>query len=359
MSGTALIALLTALGCGEGLTLKVKKLAATTDPSGQVAIYLEVKDEDGVPVHDLDEKNFRVVEDGKPVPSARARKALLDPSIGGVQYALLLVDLSGPIVDSEDLPELAGAVARFVDRVGKSQAVAVGIFDGRDEITPVLTFDAPAVQPKKVAEAIRKFRPQNRAGNLNGAVYQALHSLENQLDASDAPGSSATLVVFTDRGDLSQTVGINAVKQALHDSSAAVYVIGAGERIQRPLLTKLGRSGAMLSEDPKAFKQQFDELARKLSATSGGRYLFSYCSPKRDGQHKLDLQIKTPKDRGRVSYRFNAEGFGAACSPKHRPTFASRDEGEETAASKPRKKKPAPPSPGGESGSGEEGQPDS
>src|SRR5262245_15006800 len=96
-----------AAGCGSSHgSLKVTKNAAAADPPANVAVYVDVKDKVGRPIPGLGEKNFRVYEDGKLVTTSKARRTLLEPKQFDVRYVLLLIDMSGPIVDSEDLPDL-------------------------------------------------------------------------------------------------------------------------------------------------------------------------------------------------------------------------------------------------------------
>src|SRR5262249_38602082 len=144
----------------------------------------------------LAEKNFRVYEDGKLVTTSKGKRTLLEPKQFDTRYVLLLVDMSGPIVDSEDLPELAGAIGDFVDHVGATHEIAVGAFDGNDEVVPFLGY-AGTAETKKVIDALRKFRPRSRNTNLNGAIYQGLHSLRDRLNQTSAPQKEAILVVFT------------------------------------------------------------------------------------------------------------------------------------------------------------------
>ena len=97
-------------GARSGGSLKVTKIAAAADQPANVAVYLDVKDKLGRPIPGLLEKNFRVYEDGKLVTTSKAKRALLEPKLFDMRYVLLLVDLSGPIVDSEDMPELTNAI---------------------------------------------------------------------------------------------------------------------------------------------------------------------------------------------------------------------------------------------------------
>jgi hypothetical protein len=306
-------------GCGG--SLKVTKLASSAQRPANIAVYLSVMDKSGQPVGGLNPENFRVYEDGKLISETKAKRALLDPGIVGVHFALLLVDLSGPIVDSEYLPDLADSVGSFIDKVGAAQEVSVSAFDGGEEIAPFLGFGASS-DTSKVVEGVRKFRPRNRTTNLNGAVFQGLGALKEEMDKSNAEEKKGSLVVFTDRGDLSHSVNAQILEQALKDNPVDVYVIGVGEKVNRTELGVIGHSGIFISNDPKALKKGFDQVITKLSSASDGRYVFSYCTPKRKGDHELKLEIAIPGDSGSLSHHFNASGFKFGCSPKKKPTFS-------------------------------------
>ena len=68
-------------------------------------------------------------------------------------------------------------------------------------------------------------------------------------------------MVFTDRGELAHSVSPETLKQGLKETPAQVYVIGVGEQVHREELTALGRSGTFLSNNPKNYKQGFEEIA--------------------------------------------------------------------------------------------------
>jgi hypothetical protein len=309
-----------ALGCGG--TLKVTKLGASAQRPSNVALYLSVYDKTGAPVGGLALDNFRVYEDKKLIPAGKAKRALLDTGIASARFSLLMVDLSGPMVDSEDLPELAKSVGQFVDKVGASQTVAVDAFDGNDEVAPLFGFGAKTETPK-IVEAVRNFRPRNRNTNLNGAVFQGLGALKEQLDQATAAEKGASLVVFTDRGDLAHSVNAQVLEDALKNTSVEVYVIATGEKVKREEIAVIGKAGIFVSNDPKAFKKGFDQVMAKLSTASDGRYIFSYCTPKRKGDHDLRLEIAVPGDTGSVSYSFSADSFKGGCSPKKKPAFSA------------------------------------
>jgi hypothetical protein len=350
-----------AFGCSS---LKVTKIGAATQRPSNVAIYIDVHDTSGNAVAGLQEKNFKIYEDGKLLDSKKAKRALLEPRVFGVKYTLVLLDLSGPLVDSEDLPELATTVGGFMERLADRQQIAVSVFDGNDEVAPFVGFGAEGDQAQQMVAELRKFRPRSRNTNWNGAVFQGIHTLEEQLKESTAPEKSAALVVYTDRGtDLAHSVGIETLRQKIKDTQVDIYVIGVGEKVNTAEVNAVGKNGVFLSTNLKAYKKGFEEVGRKLTADTDGRYVFSYCSPKRKGDHKVEIEIAAPAGSGKVSYKFSAAGFKNGCSPKKRPTFSAEqakkptpapakvdeeedeeDEGEKK-PSRPAAKAPPPPPP--------------
>jgi len=309
------------IGCGSSGTVHVTTVAVSTQKPSNLAFYLDVRD-NGRPVPGLQEKDFKVYEDGKLVPAKKAKRALLDAEVVSANFALVQIDLSGPIADSEHLPDLAETVAHFAQDLNERQEVAVSAFDGNDEVAPFIGFGAGKEQFRKLADGLRTFRPRSRNSNLYGAVYQGISVLEEKLASSAMAEKQATLIVFTDRYDLSHTVGIEQMKEKLKSTVVQVYVIGAGEGINKVDLTMLGRTGVFLSNDPKAFKKGFEEVNQKMVSLADGRYVFSFCSTKRKGKHKLEIEIETPAGEAKVKHKFDAAGFKAGCSPKSpKPVF--------------------------------------
>jgi hypothetical protein len=308
------------VGCGSSGNLHVTKVAVSTQKPSNLAFYLDVRD-NGRPVPGLAEKDFRVYEDGKLVSPKKGKRALLEAEAVTANFTLVQIDLSGPIADSEHLPDLAETVSHFAQDLNERQEVAVSAFDGNDEVAPFIGFGAGKEQLRKLAEGLRTFRPRSRNSNLYGAVYQGISVLEEKLASSPATEKQATLVVFTDRYDLSHTVGIEQMKEKLHSTVVQIYVIGVGEQINRPDLTMLGKTGTYFSNDPKDFKKGFEDVNQKLVSLADGRYVLSFCSTKRKGSHKLEIEIETPAGEVKVSHKFNAAGFKAGCSPKTKPVF--------------------------------------
>jgi hypothetical protein len=325
--GLAALAAGCADGPGGGGNLQVKNITTVAQPPGNVAAYFSVYTKGGTPVTDLDTPNFKIYENNKLVSEKKAKRALLETKPVEAQYLLVLLDVSGPYVDGEDFPDIVTAVGHLASTVEKTGQVAVSVFDGEDEVVPMLGFGA---ENKKAAlDSIRHFRPRNRNGNLHGAIVQGLDALEKQLDTATAPFRYATLVVITDRGDLAKKVPLDTVKKRVADSPVDVQIVAVGPKAKKLELEPLTRGGLFISPEPKDFTKGLQAVAKKLDDDANAHYLFSYCSSKREGNPTLTLVIETPDDRGRIVYKFSAANFRGGCSAKQRPLFEKPVKGQD------------------------------
>ncbi|HEX2658502.1 MAG TPA: hypothetical protein VHU40_09525, partial [Polyangia bacterium] len=191
-----------ALGaCGSATSLQVKKVAATVEPPSNVAIQLKVTaeqdPEEAKPITLL-ATDFNVYEDGKQIPSKKLRRALLPIGYVIDRYVMVVVDLSGPLVDSEYLSTLQDVVASFTERMARGGHVALAVFDG-DGLKPFVNFKDNELRPG--LSAMRKFRPHNRTIDLYGTFMDALDALDEAGKASTAREKATALVFMTDRRD--------------------------------------------------------------------------------------------------------------------------------------------------------------
>jgi hypothetical protein len=333
----------------EGGNLRVKVVDATSDRPANVALHLIVDDKKGEPLVGLQPSNFRIFEDGKLVPEDKARRALLDPKAAEVHITMLLIDLSGPIVESPTFPELVKQVGEFAERLKPTHQLTVSLFDGRDELRTVLEPDEADID--KALGRMRRYRPEERKGNLNGAVVKALAILDKQTAESSASRKASNLIVFTDRGDVADKVPEEEVEVALDKTPADVYVIAVGPGIKRPELGKIARTDAFYSTQTGDLEIGFTHLSKHLEEGAAGHYLLSYCSPKRKGAHRVEIEIVTEKEHGKLTHKFSADGFVKGCTPSHLPAFVAQkkkdddsgdDQGEARAPAKAKVAKRAP-----------------
>jgi hypothetical protein len=339
-----------AAGCAstaQNGDLQVKMLAASSDSPSNVALNVSVGNKSGEPIVGLKPANFRIFEDGKLVPEDKAKRMLLDPKMAEVYFTVLLVDLSGPIVESKEFPELVQQVGDFIDALKGTHQLTVSLFDGRDDLRTVLEPDEADGQA--ALARIRRYRPEERKGNLNGAILKGLASLDRQMAASKASHKASNLVVFTDRGDLAEKVPEEELEVALDKTPADVYVIGVGAGIKKPELGKIARTDAFYSTDTKDLAVGFTHLSKHLEVAAAGHYLISYCSPKRKGEHSLEIEVSTEKEHGLITHRYSADGFTKGCSPKHLPAFVAK------AGDKPADDEPADDKAGGDKRAADKG----
>jgi hypothetical protein len=317
----------------------VQKIEVVTMPPANVALYMKISRDDGQPLA-LKASDFNVYEDGKPVK--KAKRALLPPQSAVDRLILVLVDLSGPLVDSEYLSSLHDAVRTLVERVDDDARIAVGGFDG-DGANLFVGFDDD--DPGPGLAAMQKFRTKNRGVDLWGAFLTGLDRLEAAAKQSPLPHQEMTLVVVTDRRDKAGRHSKEDVQARVQRSRADVYAIGIGDAVGTEELEAVGKSGALFAEKPRELEQPLVDVAEKIESKFGQDYVFSYCSSKREGhkpgnaslKHAVEIRIESAHFRGTTEHEFSAKGFGkGTCDPSIDIPFGTKP------AAVHAKKKPKP-----------------
>ena len=301
--------------------LKLQLVDASVRRPSNVAVYFTVDTRGGQPVADLTPADFHIYEDGQPVSVLESKQTILQPEVAAIHYTLLLVDMSGSVVDSGDMPALIQAAASFADRVGPYQKVAIYTFDGSPHVTPVVNFGGNV---RGGIQALATRRPKDPSTNLNGAVIEGVRVLHHQMDNAPVPLRFGTLVVFTDGTDRAHRASPEDVDKALDSAGFETYVIGVGQEVDRSQLSRIGRSGTFASRNRADVQRGFDEIGARIEASSKRYYLLSYCSPSRAGQHQVEIEAVAHGASGRLSHPFNATGFGPTCDPNQRPAFDVR-----------------------------------
>lgn len=317
----AIVVPLVLAACGGGNPgLKLTRLNASAQRPSNVAVYFTVDTADGDPVAGLEAKSFRISEDGQPVSVLESKQMILNPEIAAAHHTLLLIDMSGSVSESDDVPLIIEAARGFAARVEKYQKVAVYAFDGSKQMTPLVGFTTGAPLQAGV-EMIGEFRTRDPSTNLHGAIVEGVKVLERQKRTASQPLSFGTLVVFTDGTDRAGRVTAEEVKRTLDGTEIDVFVIGVGAELDDGSLRAIGRDGAVISKDRGKIQEAFEQTAARIEAFSKRYYLLGYCSPARDGTHRLTIQTEVDGKSGELSYEFNARGFGPECDPERKPAF--------------------------------------
>ena len=308
-----------ALGTGCGLRLQMVD-ASVRKPSN-VAVYFTVDKTSGQPVANLSPADFHILEDGKPVSTLESRQTILQEEVAAVHDTLLLVDMSGSVVGSGQMPALMAAAASFAERVGPYQKVALYTFDGSPHINPVVPFGGNV---RAGVSALGRYRPRDPSTNLNGAIVESVKALARQLESAPQPLRFGTLVVFTDGTDRAHRVSGEEVRKLLDAAAFDVFAIGVGAEVDARELGAIGRSGTFASQNRDDIAKGFDEMGRRIEDASRRFYLLSYCSPSRAGEHDVEIEAVAGARRGRLKHHFNAAGFGPNCDPNQKPAFDVR-----------------------------------
>jgi hypothetical protein len=318
----ALVAsLFASVGCGSSLKLTV--LNASVKRPSNIAVYFTVDTTAGEPVPGLTAESFRIYEDGQPVSIHESKQTILNPEVAAAHHTLLLIDMSGSVTESGDLPVIQEAAFAFAERVRNYQKVAIYAFDGGARIYPIVGFGSAAAA-EAGAQRLGAFRARDPSTNLNGAIIEGIKVLKRQMRASAAPLTFGTLVVFTDGTDRAHRVTAEQLEKELENPGVDLMVIGVGAEIDDGALRRIGRNGAILSKDRSQISKSFEAAAARIEAFSKRYYLLGYCSPARAGQHEVRIETSHGGRSGSLTYQFDATGFGPHCNPTQKPAFSLR-----------------------------------
>src|SRR5215472_193743 len=342
-SGLGLVSLLVLAACGGGL--KMQPLRSSTRQPSNVAVYFTVDTSDDKPVPGLTADKFTIYEDGSKVSEFESKQTILNPTVAASHYTLLLIDMSGSVVESKKVDDVVAAATNFTQRVEKYQKVGVYAFDGSPDLYPIAPFTESSASATAGVNRLKTFKPRDPSTNLNGAVVEGLKQLKTSLDADPKPLKFGTLVVFTDGTDRANRVSQEDLEKALKSDDYKdydIFAIGVGAEMNNSHLEDVGRSGTVKEANDQNVGKAFDEVAAKVEGKTQRYYLLSYCSPSRAGEHEVTIEAHGDGgSSGDLRYKFKADGFGPGCDPKTPPNFdiehpppPPKEKGEEKAESK-------------------------
>ncbi len=278
-----------------------------------VMLFFGVKTCGGDPLPGLLADEFVIEEDGSPISIYESRQTILPTSLGFDLVSVLLLDMSGSIIDSGNLPALQGAANAFVDRLAGAQRVAIFTFDGRADLQPLVDFTTDDAALHAGIDSLSGYTPVDPSTNLNGAVVEGIGILDAQVAASTAAIVAGSLVVFTDGSDQAGRVPAGTAIAAAGSTQHSVFAIGLGGEVDRDYLEDIGHDGAEFASDAAGVAEAFESIADRIDRESRKFYILAYCSPKRSGTHQLTLSVEGRS--GSLAFSFDATGFGPGCDP--------------------------------------------
>jgi hypothetical protein len=325
----AVLAALSAAGCYR---MRLDLVDASVQKPSNVALFFQMDDKDGEPKPGVAAEQFEIYEDGKLISTYESKQTILNPEVSTVRYTLLLLDMSGSVVESGQVPQLQDAVGAFLEGIGENEKVAIYAFDGRAEILPLAEFGAREATLARKNELLTKWKTEDPSTNLHGAIVQGVAALDAAKAASIVPLRFGTLVIFTDGTDRAHRASDDDALAAIRSSQTTTFVIGLGGEVDQEEAKRFGKDGFVLAEDKAAMTAAFKTVAERINARGRSYYLLSYCSPSRAGSHALQIVAKLEDQKGKLAYQFDAEGFEPDCDPAQIPKFEIPDATGQSAA---------------------------
>jgi len=297
------------VACG-GRGLNLTMIDASVQRPSNVAVYFTVDTAEGEPVPGLNVMAFKIYEDGQPISSLESRQTILNPEVSASHFTLLLIDMSGSVTGSGDVPVIVEAAKGFSQRVEKFQKVSIYAFDG-----------SPNIRQLGGPDQLSSFSAKDPSTNLNGAIVEGIKVLHQQMSSSSTPLTFGTLVVFTDGTDRAGRVPRDQLYEQLDHAGVDILTIGVGAEIDGGELRSIGKNGSIVNKDRAQISASFEAAAARVEAMSNRYYLLGYCSPARAGKHTVRIETNANGKTGSLEYEFDAKGFGPNCDPNRPPSF--------------------------------------
>lgn len=337
---TAFVALLSS-GCAFFQGVTVEPIATSVQRPSNVAVYVAVADS-GEPVAGLEAKNFSVYENGQLLAASEIQRTLLPRETVTSEHVVLLIDISGK-PSQEELARFVKSIDGFVAKVREKLGVSVYAYDGSSKIRFVSEF--PQGTTDGSAVPLLTMPSSDASRNLHGAVVKGLELLEKRLKAEGKPVRLGSLVVFARGPDVAGRVPEEQMYAALDATKRDIVGVGVGADL--PYLNGVENAGLIHAQSAKTLPIAFEEAASRVLASRRRYYLVAYCSPARDGDRHVRLELKyTNKDGDEytadTSFDFDGRGFKAGCNVETPPRFVpQKDQPPEAPPPKPEEPPPA------------------
>ncbi len=337
---TAFVSFLSS-GCAFFQGVTVDNVATSAQRPSNIALYVAVTDS-GEPVGDLEAKNFDVYENGQLLAANETQRTLLPRETVTSEHVVLLVDISGKPSQAQRAT-FVKAIDGFVGKVREKVSVSAYAYDGSAKIRLIGEF--PRGTSEGTAAPLLTLPTSDASRNLHGAVVKGLELLEKRLKAGGKPVRLGSLVIFARGPDVAGRVPEDQMYSALDETKRDVIGVGVGADL--PYLNGVENAGLIHSQSERTLPIAFEEAASRVLATRKRYYLVAYCSPARDGDRHVRLEVKYTDKSGDeytadTSFDFDARGFKAGCNVETTPRFVpQKDQPPEAPPPKPEAPPPA------------------
>ena len=288
-----------------------------------VSILFQVRTSAGKPVPGLTVEDFTIFENDEPISAFEAVRAIVPKPGKFVSRTMLVLDLSGSVLNASSLPALKEAARSFVTStlpVSATNEAEVGIwwFDGAADLHSLSPFTNNRAALLTAIDKIAPGISTDVSTNLNGAVINAV-SMAAERDRDDERReviSANAVVIFTDGTDRAsrktEQEAVTTVTQ--NKEEVSIYTIGLGNEIREASLKSIGVNGFVLARNVSELMGAFNSVGANIRDEANSYYLLEYCSPKRAGTNTVKIQAARGSVSGSLATSFSASGFGGGCT---------------------------------------------
>ena len=274
----------------------------------------------------LEPDEFEIYEDGSRISTLESQAQIQNEPGEFLFSSVLLLDLSGSVLNDTELPRVKEAAVSFIESVMPlasaaeygSKEMAVYWFDGEADIHLLVGFTPNITALSDGINSISESISSDNSTNLNGAVVQGMSVIqarvaETKLDPNISTAGS--LIIFTDGTDQAGRVSASQANTTVSAASNeySVFTIGLGGEIDEAALNRFGRDGFELAENSFDLNRSFLTIAEKLESQANSFYVLEYCSPKRSGSHTIQLRAVYDNRVGSFTTDFSADKFTGGC----------------------------------------------
>jgi hypothetical protein len=267
---------------------------------------------------------FKVLENGIDIEkNVESYYTIVDKPVES--YVTLMVDVSGSVITSGDVPELVEELRTFVSALeptAEEPDVYVSVYVFARSVAEYVPFtrDLGIVDDALASFAADPDPIVELAGNANGtALYRAVEMgidrtqrIRDLRDAVTWGGvlSTGTVVVVTDGNDQSG----GDLNTSLIDSTVNnVVSIGISDAIDNEDLQRIGRDASILAPEPADWAAAFAEIATRVDEYPERSYLLAYCSSTTEGTQNVEVTVEGigVSQASGAACNFNADAFSS------------------------------------------------
>lgn len=262
-----------------------------------VAIFATVLSPDGRLVPGLEEADFEVLDNGKPV-----ELTLFDNNVTPFTAALAL-DTSGSM--TANIGRVQEAAEQFVIRLLPDDKAAVGYFNDQIFFSPRFTSDRDALS--------RYIRTEMRFGN-GTVLWDAIDASMDRLELIEG---RKVVVALTDGDDFGSRTDFDDVRDRARDQDVMVYSIGFASDYFNGVSRVRSKPSSNLKKLAQETGGGFFELQKTADLNSTftrviqelhSQYALAFMPAVLDGKvHKLEVRVKKPGMAARARQNYVAK----------------------------------------------------